>query len=121
MSALEQLTENVESMNKDDIDKIVGKVTAHHYSLTRYGSLLVNETYYWLATESNNTSLWCIDKGGTIYNYVYSSTRNTSWGIRAKGTLVEGVWRTASLQQCKNSQGRHRADPANSNFVQNIE
>ena len=86
---MEQLTENVESMNKDDIDKIVGKVTEHNYSLTRYGSLLVNETNYWFATKSESAGLW--------YIYDYTSrghnnnglSYNTSWGIRAKVTLVE--------------------------------
>ena len=88
-----QLTETVESMNKDDIDKIVGEVTRELYVLSRHGSLLANETYYWLATESNNTSLWRIDGGrNDVYGsgYIYSS--NISYVIRAKVTLVEGVW-----------------------------
>ena len=102
-------------MNKDDIDKIVGEVTAHNYSLTRYGSLLVNETYYWLASEYTESSIWNIDGksfnlyGGTVY--YNNNNYNKFYGIRAKVTLVEGGRRNVSLQQCKNLQGGHGARP----------
>ena len=104
-------------MNKDDIDKIVGEVTDGGYNIEKYGSLLVNETYYWLATSSDTTVLWRIDGGrNDVYGSGYLYSYNISYGIRAKVTLVEGVWRTASLQQCKNLQGRHRADPYKREF-----
>ena len=90
-----QLTENVESMNKDDIDKIVGEVTDGGYSISKFGSLLANETYYWLTTNYNATKLWDVNANGNIYCNLSSSNNNNyniSYGIRAKVTLVEGVW-----------------------------
>ena len=90
-----QLTENVESMNKDDIDKIVGEVTKSQYDLSKFGSLLHNKTYYYLASRNDGHYLWNVR--GDVY-----IACNTSHGIRAKVTLVEGVRRTASLQQCIN-------------------
>ena len=84
-------------MNKDDIDKIVGEVTGYGYSISNCGSLIYNNAASWLATESSNTSLWVVSDGGTIYNSLHAYTRNNSYGIRAKVTLVEGGRRTVSL------------------------
>ena len=109
MSAWEQLTENVESMNKDDIDKIVGEVTGTQYQLNEFGSLLHNQTIYYLASICDDHYLW--DVRGDVY-----IATNMSYGIRAKVTLVEGVRRTVDLQQCINLQGRHGADPYRRKF-----
>ena len=90
--ALEQLTENVESMNKDDIDKIVGEVTGTQYQLNEFGSLLDNKTYYYLANvfSADKHCLWDV-RGHTNYCDVYFAYNN-SYGIRAKVTLVEREW-----------------------------
>ena len=84
---MEQLTENVESMNKDDIDKIVGEVTTNRYVLTDYGSILDNETIYWIASKLNDGILWFFDGSREFISY----DSNNTYGIRAKVTLVEGV------------------------------
>lgn len=79
-------TENVEAMNKNDIDKIVGEVTTSAFELSRYGSLLHNNTQYWLASADNWVYLWYVRSYGLVF-----SISNNSMGVRPKVSLVSNI------------------------------
>ena len=74
-------------MNKEDIDKLVGETTSYNYGLARFGSLLHNNTYYWLASASNGSRLWHVNDNGTVR----SDYNNTTMGVRPKVYLVSGI------------------------------
>ena len=75
-------------MNKEDIDKLVGETTTHGYGLTQYGSLLHNNTYYWLASAYYSNNLWSVYGD---YGTVRSNGNNTTMGVRPKVYLVSGI------------------------------
>ena len=97
-------------MTKNDLDTLVGEESTSEYGLARFGSLLDKGTYYWLATAGNSTSLWRVDGGGSnVYgDNANTYSYNTSYGVRPVVSLVSGI------QAIENLQGRHRADPYNS-------
>ena len=78
-----EYTKEVSSMTKNDLDTLVGEESSSGYGLARFGSLLDNGTYYWLATAYYSTYLWRVDGGGS-YVYGHSTSYNTSYGVRSE-------------------------------------
>ena len=85
-------------MTKDDLDKVIGETTTSGFGIKRYGSLVFNDTYYWLATAGSGSSMWFV---GGSNGYVSSST-NATYGVRpivslkssvkTRGRNISGVW-----------------------------
>lgn len=81
-----EFTAGVTSMVKADIDKIVGETTSYNYALSGFGSLLHNNSRYWLASESSTSYLWRVGTDGSVSNRI-----NASMGVRPKVYLVSGI------------------------------
>ena len=102
-------------MTKNDLDTLVGEESTHGYGIARFGSLLDNGSYYWLATANGSTALWRVDGGDSIvYGYATYISSNTSYGVRSEFIFF-----------CMFMFARVDTGPtptsANSNFAQNIE
>lgn len=83
-----EFTESVSSMTKADVDKILGETSVSGTSLVKCGSLLHNNTYYWLATAYNSTHVWNVyGNSGTVRGY----NGNISFGVRPKVSLISGI------------------------------
>ncbi len=82
-----EFTESVSSMAKADIDKILGETSVGNTSLRKCGSLLDNNTYYYLATVCYSERLWFVDGHyGAVNN-----RSNMLLGVRPKVSLVSGI------------------------------
>ena len=74
-------------MNKEDIDKLVGETTTNQYGIAKYGSLLHNNTWYWLASAHSSNYLWAVDgRTGPLDHRI-----NTAMGVRPNVYLVSGI------------------------------
>lgn len=92
-------TDSVRAMNKDDLDKVIGETTTSGFGIRRYGSLVFNDTFYWLATAHNGSNVWYVNGDG---GNVSSGTNATTYGVRpvvtlkssvkTRGRNISGVW-----------------------------
>ena len=91
-------TDSVRAMDKDDLDKVIGETTTNGFGIRRYGSLVFNDTFYWLATAYSGSGM-CVVYG--YYGSVFDST-NATYGVRpivslkssvkTRGRNISGVW-----------------------------
>ena len=70
-------------MTKNDLDTLVGEESTQGYGIAKFGSLLDNGSYYWLATSYSNTNLWRVDGGNSNVAGINLSY-NTSYGVRSE-------------------------------------
>ena len=85
-------------MTKDDLDKVIGETTTNNFGIRRYGSLVFNDTFYWLATARNGSYMWFVNG---YFGNVNDST-NATYGVRpivslkssvkTRGRNISGVW-----------------------------
>lgn len=92
-------TDSVRSMTKDDLDKVICETTTNDFGIRRYGSLVFNDTCYWLATAYDSSHIWNVR---AYYGSVINYAQYLSFGVRpivslkssvkTRGRNICGVW-----------------------------
>ena len=97
-------TTSVESIKKEEVEKIIDRQIINGLLVKDWGSILHNNTWYWLASAYNGSYLLWHVRGnyGTINTYY-----NTTYGVRPRSCKHIKI----KFAKDKNIKGGHRARP----------
>lgn len=96
--AAAKYTDSVRSIDKSDLEKVIGEEITYGFGIRRYGSLVDNGTYYWLATAYYGSSVWSVyGNYGGVYNFTNATCGvrplvSLKSSVKTRGRNISGVW-----------------------------